>query len=97
MKTFTSVDMNKEQKLLQEYAKEIGQPCSYLGVEELIVSHRILRKQAQKTNGQVLEERIKGRRWGIAQGLRQVRETHLSVDILREMTLGEVSKLIEES
>lgn len=84
--------------LLKEYSKEIFGPGHEddLSLKDLIDSHRHLRQLNLETNETRLQAREEGYNIGIKQGLEQINSEYIKIADLKNMTLGQITQLLEE-
>lgn len=84
------------QKRLAEYSKEIG--ISGITLDELINSHKDLRARNSRSHKELAEEIKQAREHAAAQTAKDLTERGwLSIERLKEMTLGEISEMIENA
>lgn len=85
---------------LEEYSKEVyGKNSSFpaMTLEELIDSHRRLRSlciEADEYRQQVQNDAYKV---GLAQGLATIKREYITLSDLKNMSMGEIAELINES
>jgi len=90
------MELMEMQKKLAGYAKEMG--MGNITLDELISSHKDLRARNSRSHKELIEEIKQAREHAAAQTAKDLTERGwLSIERLKEMTLCEISEMIENA